>query len=104
MRSLGFAIAAMIALAAAPASALTFSLGGANTTLAAGSALTKTVDGVTLTARAYSFTATPNAFKTSAVGAQAATVLSGLTPQRIRREATGLGVCPPGEAGNQCNQ
>ena len=34
----------------------------------------------------------------------AATVLAALTPKQIRREATGIGVCWPGEAGNQCNQ
>ncbi len=104
MRSLGFAIAATIVLAAAPASALTYNLGGSATTLTVGTALTQTVDGVTLTAKGYSFASTPNQFEAAATGANAVTMLSGLTDQRLRREATGLGVCPAGDPANQCNQ
>ena len=90
---------------AAPASAaVTFNLGGANSTVAAGTALNTNVSGVTLSALGYSFTSTPSAFQTAATGQSAITVLGGLTAQRVRREATGLGVCPTGEAANQCNQ
>jgi hypothetical protein len=105
MRNLGFAVAATMVLAAAPAAAsVTFNLGGSTTTLAAGTGLNQTVNGVTLTAKGYSFATTPNAFQALATGANAATVLSTLTAMPIRREAMGLGVCPVGEAGNQCNQ
>lgn len=97
-------LACAVAGQAAAASLLTFSLGGTNTTLAAGAPLTKTVGGVTLEARGYSFAMTPTAFQTLADGHSASSVLSSLTNQRIRREAMGLGVCPTGEAANQCNQ
>jgi len=93
-----------LALAGPASAAVTFNLGGASTTAAAGTALTQTVDGLALEARGYSFASTPSAFQTAAVGQSSITVLGGLTAQRIRREATGLGVCPTGEAANQCNQ
>ena len=96
--------ASALALAAPASAAVTFNLGGANATLTAGTALNKTVGGVTLSALGYSFATTPAAFQTAATGHSATSVLSGLTTQRIRREATGLGVCPTGEAANQCNQ
>ncbi|WP_293347597.1 PEPxxWA-CTERM sorting domain-containing protein [Phenylobacterium sp.] len=101
-----FAAATAVALTlAAPASATTtFNLGGSNTTLATGAALTQTKDGITISATGYTFASSPITFQNLMSGADAATVLSGLTAKSIRREATGIGVCWSGEAGNQCNQ
>lgn len=98
------ATAAALALAAPASAAVTFNFGGANTTLATGAALTQTQGGITVSATGYSFAASPANFQTLMNGQNAATVLSSLTAKQIRREATGIGVCWPGEAGNQCNQ
>jgi len=98
------ATAAALALAAPASAAVTFNLGGANKTFATGEAMTQTQSGITIAATGYSFAGSPASFQSLMDGVDAATVLSTLTAKQIRREATGIGVCWPGEAGNQCNQ
>lgn len=98
------ATAAALALAAPASAAATFNLGGANKTFATGEAMTQTQSGVTISATGYSFAGSPASFQSLMDGVDATTVLSTLTAKQIRREATGIGVCWPGEAGNQCNQ
>lgn len=98
------ATAAALALAAPASAAVTFDFGGSNTTLATGAALTQTQSGVTVSATGYTFASSPISFQNLMDGADAATVLSALTPKSIRREAAGIGVCWSGEAANQCNQ
>lgn len=98
------ATAAALALAAPASAAVTFNLGGANTTFATGVALTQTQGGITISATGYSFAASPATFQSLMDGVDAATVLGSLTAKQIRREATGIGVCWAGEAANQCNQ
>ncbi len=98
------ALACAVALPASAATPVTFNLGGANKTFATGAAMTQTQGGLTISATGYSFAASPATFQSLMNGLDATTVLSSLTPKQIRREATGIGVCWPGEAGNQCNQ
>lgn len=98
------AAAAALALAAPASAAVTFNFGGSNSTLATGVALTQTQSGITVSATGYSFASSPALFQSLMDGQDAATVLAALTPKQIRREATGIGVCWPSEAGNQCNQ
>lgn len=94
--------------ASASAATLTFNLGGSTASYAPAAPYSQTVGGVTLTARGYSYAMTPNAFQALAHGANASTVLSTLSNLTVRRTTSaggsGLGVCPSGEASNQCNQ
>lgn len=98
------AAACAVSGTAVAATTLTFNFGGASQTFAVGAPYSVTVGGVTASAYGYSFGGAPAAFQASNDGALAATVLGTLTAKSIRREARGLGVCWPGEAGNQCNQ
>lgn len=102
------ATAAMAACAicapAAAATPVTFNFGGSNTTFGTGVAYTQSAGGYTVSALGYSFGATPSAFQTMADGADASSILAMMSLKQIRREATGIGVCWPGEAANQCNQ
>ena len=99
------ASAIVFALAAPAQAATTFNFGGAGTTLATGAALTQSQDGITVSATAWSFgSTTPAAFQALADGAEASDIIAGMSAKKIRREATGIGVCWSGEAGNQCNQ
>lgn len=98
------ALSCAVAGPAAAATPVTFSFGGANQTFATGTPYTLAAGGYTVTALGYSFGTTPAAFQSLAVGANASDILGQMTLKQIRREATGIGVCWPGEAGNQCNQ
>lgn len=98
----------MTVLAAAPAFAgtTTIALTGSNATIAAGTPVTKTASGLTVTAKGYSFAATPTAFQTAVVGANISTLFGSplVSNQRLHLDTSGIGVCAPGDAANQCNQ
>lgn len=98
------AAAAACAVAAPAQAAVTFNFGGSATTFATGAAYAQTAGGYTVSATAWSFNATPAQFQVLADGAQASTLVAGMTAKKVRREAAGIGVCWQGESGDQCNQ
>ena len=89
---------------ASAATPVTFNFGGASTTFAAGAPFTQAAQGVTVSALGYSFNGAPAAFQVLADGANASSILGSMTLKSVRREGSGIGVCWPGEAANQCNQ
>ncbi len=89
------------AFAATP---VTFNFGGVSKTFATGVSYNLASQGVTASTLAYSFNGAPAVFQGLADGANASTILAAMTLKSVRREGSGIGVCWPGEASNQCNQ
>ena len=101
-------VVSTLAGSASAATLVNFSFAGASATYSPVSPYIQTANGLTLTARAFGYSSSPSALESSAVGSNLATLLATLTPLPVRRTTSaggaGLGVCPPGEASNQCNQ